>query len=385
MTRPLLGTMTKSASAPSSTARAAAWHMRSASGYLLGGRVDNCGRVPLPDQFVTLKKRRDGSHYFAGTRKCGLVHVCPVCSARVGKARAEEMRAGLLNALAEGLYITAVVPTIRHTAEDSLAELLEQLKESWRRMFSGRAGKALYSKLGVVGTIRADEVTYGYKSGWHPHMHVLLITTRPLEAADGWELFWRFEQLAEKAGAFTSEAAWVGGFENLKDAGGLSDYLCKMEKLQEVGSWSAAEELALSHMKSGRKRRDASGWTDRVRLSPWEILREFTLTGDLYLGDKFREYAAAYKGRRRLVWSRGLKERLGVSGGLTDEELAQDAGDDDGEAVYTFEKAEWRTVVGSGHDLRLALLRHVESGGQVGEWLQRARYGFVSPCGEFAT
>lgn len=138
--------------------------MREAAGDLLGGRVRLCGRMPVPERFVSLRRRPDGGCYFAGTRKCGSVHVCPVCSARVGQVRAEEMRSGLLAAHAQGLHVAAVVPTIRHERGDGLAELLEQLKVSWRDMFSGRAGQQLKEELGVVGTIRADEVTWGARS-----------------------------------------------------------------------------------------------------------------------------------------------------------------------------------------------------------------------------
>ncbi len=37
--------------------------------------------------------------------------------------------------------------------------------------------------------------------------------------------------------------------------------------------------------------------------------------------DRFREYAAVFKGRHQLEWSKGLRERLGLGREATDEEL----------------------------------------------------------------
>src|SRR5690606_25388944 len=44
---------------------------------------------------------------------------------------------------------------------------------AWKRTVDGRAAKNVRDFLGLKGTVRALEVTYG-ANGFHPHFHVLL-------------------------------------------------------------------------------------------------------------------------------------------------------------------------------------------------------------------
>ena len=80
---------------------------------------------------------------------------------------------------------------------------------------------------------------------------------------------------------------------------------------QYLGKWGAAEELALSGRKSGRAGR-----------SPFQLLADYSDAGDKRAGALFAEYAAAFKGRRQLVWSPGLKKRAGIDE-VSDEAAAE--------------------------------------------------------------
>jgi len=55
-------------------------------------------------------------------------------------------------------------------------------------------------------------------------------------------------------------------------------------------------------------------------MTPWDFLRDILKTGSERSEERFRLYAAAFKGRRQLYWSNGLKAKLGV-GEVSDEEL----------------------------------------------------------------
>src|SRR5690606_4953634 len=66
--------------------------------------------------------------------------------------------------------------TIPHSLRDRLIDLLEKLKVAQGKFIDGmRAGKLrkIFSK---VGHITVLEVTYSEKSGWHPHLHILVIS-----------------------------------------------------------------------------------------------------------------------------------------------------------------------------------------------------------------
>ena len=78
---------------------------------------------------------------------------------------------------------------------------------------------------------------------------------------------------------------------------------------QYVSKWGLEEEITKGHIKKGR---DNS-------LTPFDILR--LSENDAEYSKLFREYADAFKGKRQLVWSKGLKDLLGIVE-VTDEQLA---------------------------------------------------------------
>jgi hypothetical protein len=69
--------------------------------------------------------------------------------------------------------------------------------------------------------------------------------------------------------------------------------------------------MTKSHIKQGKE----------GHLSPFDFLREY-LAGDLRYGPIFKEYAKEFKGKRQLVWSRGLRDRFDLGREETDEEIA---------------------------------------------------------------
>lgn len=58
-------------------------------------------------------------------------------------------------------------------------------------------------------------------------------------------------------------------------------------------------------------------------MSAWDLLKMSMLEGGEQFGKLFQEFAISFKGRRQLVWSRGLKAMFGI-GERTDEELAEE-------------------------------------------------------------
>ena len=80
-----------------------------------------------------------------------------------------------------------------------------------------------------------------------------------------------------------------------------------------MGKWGAAEELALSGKKVGK----------RAGLTPWQILKNANpQDGDCEFSAMFREYADAFRGTRQLVWSPNLKAMIGINE-VTDAEASK--------------------------------------------------------------
>ena len=86
--------------------------------------------------------------------------------------------------------------------------------------------------------------------------------------------------------------------------------------------------------------------------------------GDKRAGALFAEYAAAFKGRRQLVWSPGLKKRAGIDE-VSDEQAAEDAVREAAEEetqVGHFTPKGWARV----REHRAAILKMAELAGSAG-------------------
>jgi len=278
-----------------------------AARVLSSDRVAKCSRMPVPGTDYVHIKHNGSSASYGNLTTCGSVWVCPVCSARVNMERRVELQEAISSTRSFGGGAYLLTMTIQHTSSDSLAGLLDVLVEAWRRTKRGKPWSRVLERYGVVGHVTVLEVTYG-DNGWHPHKHALLFTKVPLSAAqvsalEAW-LSARFCRMASKLGGYASPrygADLRGG--PLDDRG-----------IDEVTKYVTKFGLDSELTDTGGK--EAHGFTP------------FQLLDSLVFNDKtaalFQEYAAAMKGRRQLVWSRGLRDLLGLSDERGDVEIAQD-------------------------------------------------------------
>ena len=274
---------------------------------------------------------KSGRNYYAGLMACGSVWVCPICAPKIQKVRADELRAAIAAARSQGLQVAMLTPTIPHTRYDNLADLLEGFTGALGALMRGRAWtKHIRPTFGVAGYVRGLETTWGEATGWHPHAHILLFLDQGADLAELADaLFPSWETAVKNRGlGQVSRAAFT-----LQDGTHANAYIAKMGS-----EWGPAEELVLSHTKS------ASG----VRYSPFDLLGEYAdgehdAATTARFGRLFVEYANAYKGRRQLQWSQGLKRQLLGTEGLTDEEIADSLGEADPVlAIVTHEQ--WQLV-----------------------------------------
>ena len=236
--------------------------------------------------------------------------------------------------------------TARHTKAHKLPDLLNSLKNAKKRLCQRREWRALP----LIGSVTATEVTGGGSHGWHPHFHTLMLIEATTEA-EAIELVERLR------------APWLACLKafGLDGAGAAFDVQGAASAGNYVGKWGAAEELALGERKKGRHGR-----------TPFQLLHDASETGDTLASELFVEYAKAFKGRRQLVWSRGLKELAGIQE-RSDERLAEDevrrAEAEANEMVMgTFDKAEWKTIRPS----RAQILQAAEHGpAELGRFVKR--------------
>ena len=91
--------------------------------------------------------------------------------------------------------------TLPHWHFDSLRKLRRACAAAWTKVIQGKRWKSEAARAGLVGNIRAAEVTHGWVNGWHSHLHVLVFLDR-LDDADkfGDFLFNRWRDRIERQG-----------------------------------------------------------------------------------------------------------------------------------------------------------------------------------------
>jgi hypothetical protein len=271
----------------------------------------------------------------------------PVCAAKVRQARAEEIDAGLRRHLARGGGAFATF-TIPHDAGMAFADLWSAMAETWSVLLSGRHRQGL-RKLGVIGTIRAVDVTHG-RNGWHPHLHVLL----PLEARPEIEDLQAIHRFLRER---WNRRVLALGFREPSLYRGVR--LLPVMVADEVGAYLTK----VGEVDDARPRTRPNRPQDRPRLGLALTVRH--PAGHHRLGRAadwrlFEEWLLVSKGRRTLEWSRGLRAGLLADvAERTDEQIAGET--DSGTPVVTLAPSAWREVVAGG--LSVAVLRAADAGG----------------------
>lgn len=267
---------------------------------------------------VWRNEARDGAT-FAGLNRCGNLHTCPVCAAKVGELRRKQLSAAMVTHTGQGGYAYLVTFTFPHEADQPLAELLAKFDKARQKFQNAKAWKAWKKARGVVGVVNSLEFTISQDNGWHPHVHMLVFCQPqafdegdPVNAAG--DLDSELIQQFRKAWVNTLFKVGLGEQSKITDMmahalnvrGGAkaAEYIAKFGRDER---WGASSELARSHGKVG-----AAGerW-GMQHFTPFQLL-VWAEKGDGWAIACFREFAEVVEGKRALVWSPKLKAALGV-------------------------------------------------------------------------
>ena len=270
---------------------------------------------------VKYNEKREQAHY-SNVQRCGSVWTCPICSAQISEGRRQELKQGMAHwqRMGQDGAVYLLTLTNPHHHGDNLVQLLEGQKKALAYLWGDRKSKEMFKALGKVGHITATEVTYGV-NGWHPHYHILLFFKKPINSkalrnflASCWQ------NCCEKSGL---KVPSLEHGVDLRDGKYADKYVSK---------WGLADEVTKGHIKKGRE----------GSLTPWDLLRQ-SEAGCEKSGRLFQVFAAAFKGKRQLSWSRGLKRLLEVDE-VTDEELATETEKDSVE-VDILAMEIWRLIL----------------------------------------
>jgi hypothetical protein len=297
--------------------------------FMAGERVQNCLRNPIGHTVNIKHNIQKDSYGYRNLETCASVWMCPVCAAKISEKRRVELCEAVSTWQSRGFSVAMATITVQHSKRDSYKKTLAGLQTAYGKLLNSKACKTVFAEMGVVGRIKALEVTFG-ENGWHPHIHLLLFITStnpPLDQFKGL-LFKRWE-MACKASNLNKPSA---------DAFDLSDgsYAARY-----VSKWGIESEMTKGHIK-----------TSKTGYSPFDLLRSHLgeyhgNAKPLAIGqDKelFKEYAYTMKGKRQLVWSDGLRDLLGLKVEKTDKELVDET--EEQEILFTTIPLEmWKIIL----------------------------------------
>ena len=278
---------------------------------------------------------------FSGLQTCGLVWSCPACAARISETRRAEMNELLSWARENSYPVRMITLTSRHGKEDDLGDMLDRMKRAKQAFHQRRDWKALKARGAVIGSVTATEVTHG-DHGWHVHFHVLVIVMDARAAmviaslGDAWRASLRGKGLDGNGAAF-----------DIQNGDAAGRYIAK---------WGAAEELTLSNKKVGR----------HGGRSPLQLLAD-AKEGDVPSGKLWLQYEKCFRGRRQLVWSRGLKALVGIDE-VDDQAAAEDVEQDGQEPEPPLASIDYNTWRDRGRWRRTDILDAAEADGESGVW-----------------
>jgi len=270
------------------------------------------------DVFRSITYKR--AHY-GGLQTCASVWACPVCSAKISERRRSELKTLIDAHTATGGVVLLVTRTVPHSRTDNLEELLSKITKAEAGYKAHRDYKSVSSSFGLVGTVRAVEVTHGHANGWHPHVHELLFLSLPVLIAD----------LEEDLSRIWKAAAVRAGLQAPSRAHGLT-VQDGSKAAKYASKWGLESELTQWHRKHGKIQSQ----------TPFDLLRNVIGNNDRYSAHLFKEYAEAFQGRHQLQFSRGLKKRYQILD-VSDDELVQKQ-DDDALLLGSLSLDDWRTI-----------------------------------------
>jgi hypothetical protein len=266
---------------------------------------------------------------------CGSIASCPVCSAKIRQGRAEEIDQALTLHLEAGGGAVLLTLTVPHDRGTRLSDLWDAVSRSWAGIITGDHRKALREQHGVIGFVRAVEVTHG--AGWHPHLHVLLFTEAALDLDELRALHYfiahRWRRRVVAMGLRAPDEHY--GIRVLPVGPGQADLLGGYLTKAADGLQPASLEVARADLKQGPQR----------SRTPFEILEACGRGRSPRDRDLWVEWVVSSRGRHMIEFSRGLRTFLGLEE-RTDEEMLAEV--DEAETACAIAPSVWSGMLAVG-------------------------------------
>lgn len=307
-------------------------------------RVTRCHRHPydrLHNPGVDVVHYPDNDRYgFGNLLSCGSTWHCPVCSPKITEYRRIELDTAIRKVIAMGGEVAMITLTYPHSIDLSLEASLDKFYKARSKLAASQAFKRIMRDVTALGRVFSTEVTVG-QNGWHPHLHMLVLCEKKTD-----DILPHLERLRDYWANFVRKVG-LGeinehGFD-VRNGDYAAEYVAKYGHEPETFTWGASHELAKSAAKVARGE----------NVSPFGLLELLSERAALEIGMRtlapeeiaglFLEYAIRFQGRQQLIWSPGLREKLGLETERTDEQIVED--ETAREIVGTFTMAEWQHIL----------------------------------------
>lgn len=276
------------------------------NGNLDSPSVCNCLRVPRKKYVEIWKSLKHGRHYYAGLATCGSVWDCLPCASKISEFRGQEIKQAVEACQDRGGSVVMLTQTFPHYENQKCKPLFDKFSKARQTMKNRKPWRNLVSALSMIGNINRTEVTYG-KNGWHIHCHTLLFFDHPVNLSPG-AIYPMWESACVASGLPSPSQAHGVKISSPKQ---MADYIAKQGK--ETSNWTIEAEMTKGHTKRG----------GMEGLTPFDLLRSYRDTKNDTHKRLFAEYSQTFKGKRQLVWSKGLRSLLLLAPEITDEEIVE--------------------------------------------------------------
>ncbi len=273
--------------------------------------------------------RGRGGHYVSSLLRCGSIWACPVCAPAVRWRREQGLASAIRRLQAErDVSVRLATLTVPHAVGDQLADLLSGLARAWHRLCSGRSWMDGQAQHGIVGWLRSVDITVSPRSGWHPHLHVLVVLDAGRPTRD--------EELAQWLGERWRPACVAAGLRAPSRRRGVD--------VRDVGGSSAGYVLGIvtetvrSDLKAGRN----------GSFAPLQLLDLAGTPSEAWARGRFRAYERAVHGRHAMASSLSLRPwltALPVADGSDEDCPDPVSGTHEGDAVVALlSPGQWRAL-----------------------------------------
>ncbi len=361
---------------------------------------------------------------------CGSVWTCPKCANRITTARSAEVLQAIAKAPAFG-FLTLTTP---HHLGMPLPKLLNLQAMAKQEFYRSHRVRNLLKVLGVHGRVTATECTWGEVNGWHPHYHALLFLDRPVQnplpsnyestyqgklapmprhwtpapcrnrfcfGKPKWRTGWGHQQFYthEKFLPMVCDELAHQWINACRDAGMIT--LPTVEHgfdLQVITDQKAMAKIADYMTKYGcmpegnRINNELTKWHSKIKTrTAGEVLTGVTPFELLAMADTdnpecpyarlWVEFAGAFKGRKQLEWSDGLKKRYGI-GEQSDDDIVN-ATDEKAEQVFEITYSVWRLICQRNErtkPLELAEQDFVDNGSRLYDYCIDVMLDYIEQC-----